>query len=223
MMLYPTIDAAGFVDGELSELAIHPRNIERTVAVPLPEGPLAPLHKWRWHEGAWTPQRDYRGETYYNPDNTDEEHRPSAWDDAPPAGWLRWVPGESKTVHAAEELKKARAAKWAQVKVWRAQARIAPLLHTRFGIFNADAEALENIKDTVAGLTAAMLIGAEPETIQWTMADENPTPYVTLTPSELREVGVMLLTRGYDAHIHSRELFEQIESAPLEALDTIVW
>ncbi|MDB5613627.1 MAG: hypothetical protein JWQ22_1280 [Devosia sp.] len=115
-------------------------------------------------------------------------------------------------------------AKWEEVKRWRAQARIAPLMQTRFGIFDADDEAVGNIKDTVAGLTAAAAIGAEPETIRWTMADENPEQYVTLTPNELREVGVLLMSRGYAAHDRSRALFDQIASVTsAQQLDSITW
>ena len=117
-----------------------------------------------------------------------------------------------------------KAEKWEEVKAWRAQASIAPLMQTRFGIFDAGPQAMSDIKDTVAGLTAAAAIGLEPPTVRWTMADENPERYVTLTPNELREVGVQLLGRGNAAHERSRILFDEIEAAGTpEALAAIAW
>lgn len=117
-----------------------------------------------------------------------------------------------------------RQAKWTEVKRWREQAAIAPLLQTQFGIFDANEKAISTIKDTVAGLTASSALGKEPKTIRWTMADENPERYVTLTPNELREVRVLLMNRATAAHDHSRVLFDEIQAAiTLEALDAITW
>lgn len=104
-------------------------------------------------------------------------------------------------------------AKWAAVKVWRAAATVAPLMQTRFGIFDAKPGDVENVKDTLAGLNAADALGIAVEPIRWTMADENAEKYVTLTLNELREVAVLLLARGNEAHVRSRALFDQIEAA----------
>jgi hypothetical protein len=115
-------------------------------------------------------------------------------------------------------------AQWEEVKRWRAAAGVEPLMQTRFGIFDAATKDMANIKDTVAGLTAAAALGSEPASIRWTMADENPDRYVTLTPNELREVGVMLLSRGNAAHEHSRALYDQIEAALTpEEVALVIW
>ena len=117
-----------------------------------------------------------------------------------------------------------RQAKWEEVKQWREGASTAPLLETRFGIFDADAKAMSNIKDAVAGLSAAAMLGQEPESIRWTMADENIVRYVSLTPNELREVGVLLMGRATAAHDRSRALFDEIEVAiTFETLNAITW
>lgn len=130
----------------------------------------------------------------------------------------------TKTWTDPRTLQALKDAKWEEVKRWRAQARVAPLMQTRFGIFDAHPEAMGNIKDTVAGLTAAAALGVEPETVRWTMADENLEQYVTLTPNELREVGVLLMARGYAVHDRSRALFDQIASVTsAQQLDSITW
>lgn len=115
-------------------------------------------------------------------------------------------------------------AKWQEVKRWRAAAKFAPLMSTRFGIFDADEEALTNIKDTLAGLGALEALYGQVAPVVWTMADENPERYVQLTLNELREVGAGLLSRGNAAHERSRVLFDQIEAATsAKQLDSITW
>lgn len=114
-----------------------------------------------------------------------------------------------------------RDAKWAEVKRWRAAAVIAPLLDTRFGTFDADAQGLENIQRTTAGLREAASIGMAPASIEWTMADNS---CVDLTPADLSEVATLLLARGNAAHERARVLRAQINATATSAdLDAIAW
>ena len=114
-----------------------------------------------------------------------------------------------------------KAAKWEEVKRWRADATVAPQLVTRFGVFDGDAAGVDNIKSAVLGLREAAAIGAAPSTIAWTMYDNSA---VELTPDELSEVAAMLLARGNVAHERARVLRLQIEAATTAAeLDALAW
>lgn len=114
-----------------------------------------------------------------------------------------------------------KAAKWEEVKRWRAEATVAPQLVTRFGVFDGDAAGVDNIKSTVLGLREAGAIGMAPSTISWTLYDNST---VELTPNELSEVAAMLLARGDAAHERARVLRSQIEAATTQAeVDAVTW
>lgn len=112
-------------------------------------------------------------------------------------------------------------AKWEEVKRWREAATVAPLLVTRFGVFDGDAAGMDNIKSTVLGLREAAEIGAAPTTVTWTLNDNST---VDLTPVEFSEVAAMLLARGDAAHQRARVLRDQIEAATTPAdLEAVQW
>lgn len=102
------------------------------------------------------------------------------------------------------------AAKWEEVKLWRAAALVAPVLSTRFGMFDADDAAVESVKNTVIGLGEASKIGMAPASIIWTLADNSA---VVLTPVELSEVSALLLMRGDAAYTRARALRVRIQAA----------
>ena len=112
-------------------------------------------------------------------------------------------------------------AKWEEVKRWREAATVAPLLVTRFGVFDGDAAGMDNIKSTVLGLREAAEIGAAPATVTWTLNDNST---VDLTPVEFSEIAAMLLARGDAAHQRARVLRDQIEAATTQAdLEVVQW
>ena len=112
-------------------------------------------------------------------------------------------------------------AKWEEVKRWREAATVAPLLVTRFGVFDGDAAGMDNIKSTVLGLREAAEIGAAPATVTWTLNDNST---VDLTPVEFGEVAAMLLARGDAAHQRARVLRELITAAGTkEEIEAITW
>jgi hypothetical protein len=113
--MLPTIDSESFHRGHIAAEAIDPAGRDRVVSAPLPSAPLADLERWRWVSGRWVATPDYRGHSWYNPDSTDEVFRASRFDEAPPAGWARWLPGTSRTVGQAEAVRK----KWIEVRKQR--------------------------------------------------------------------------------------------------------
>ena len=114
-----------------------------------------------------------------------------------------------------------KAAKWEAIKVAREEAKVAPLLDTPFGVFDADAVGMANIQGTLQGLDVAARLGNAPATVRWTLADNS---YADLTVDQLSQVGVLLLMRGNEAHEKARQLREQIDAAQTsEALETISW
>lgn len=117
MIFYPIIDADGFLTGSISEAGLNLSDVQNVVFVSPPGIPLQPLQKYRWESGAWVVRTDYRGHVWYDPDEPDaNQHRPSTWSDAPPAGWLLWSPGQDRTPSAAAVLRKAKADKWSEIK-----------------------------------------------------------------------------------------------------------
>lgn len=104
-MSFHTVDSLGFKVGEINPMVVSDRNRASVVEAALPNTALGFLERWRWVDGQWMAIKDYRGHTWYNPDNTPEEHRATAFDDAPPADWAYWVPGENKIVSIEEQIR----------------------------------------------------------------------------------------------------------------------
>ena len=135
-----------------------------------------------------------------------------------PAHTFNWVTKVWEDLRTLQELKET---KWEQVKRWREEAVVAPLLVTRFGVFDGDAASMKNIERAVLGLREAAAIGVAPETVTWTLND-NTT--VDLTSAEFSEVAAMLLARGDAAHQRARVLRGQIEAATTpEDIDAVQW
>ena len=129
-----------------------------------------------------------------------------------------WVTKAWEDPRTLQDLKDA---KWEEAKRWREAATVAPLLATRFGVFDGDAAGMDNIKSTVLGLREAAVIGAAPATVTWTLNDNST---VDLTPVEFSEIAAMLLARGDAAHQRARVLRDQIEAATSQAdLEAVQW
>lgn len=127
----------------------------------------------------------------------------------------------SKTWSDPRVLQDHKDAKWADIRRLRAAALVAPTLETRFGVFDATAEAVTSIKDTVVGLNEAAKIGVAPAFVTWTMADNSA---LDLTPAELSEVAALLLMRGDAAYVKARALRAQIEAATTVAeVEAVAW
>jgi hypothetical protein len=114
-----------------------------------------------------------------------------------------------------------KAAKWAQIKRAREAEKVAKHMATPFGVVDADVAGVENLKATMAGLQAAMSLGATPGPMAWTMANDS---VVELTPAELAQISVLLLARGNAAHVKARGLRTQIDAAATPAeVEAIGW
>ena len=112
---FPTIDVYLFHAGFISPVAVVDANRARVVETQLPETPLGQFERWRWVDGQWVATVDYRGHAWYNPDNTEDVFRAARFDDAPPAGWVLWEPGQNRVVSEAERNR----TKWAEVRKMR--------------------------------------------------------------------------------------------------------
>lgn len=110
-----TVDELGFWRGTIRQEAVNDFNRHCVVEDPLPADTLGPFEKWRRQAGAWTKCEDLRGHSWYDPDNTDNVHTAAAFDDAPPAGWAYWAPGESPVRTEAEVTRK----QWDRVRARR--------------------------------------------------------------------------------------------------------
>jgi len=214
-MIYPTIDSDFFYDGFLFEAALNPINLARVVKIMLPEEPLGQFQKWRWVTDAWRAEIDYRGNIWYNPEAIDQVHKPCAPNDAPPPGWLHWVPGENKQVGDAEALIKAKGVKWTQIKQARITAEYAGF--TWYGsTFDSDAISQQRITGAVS---LAMLDSAF--TIDWTLKDNTVR---TMNATDMIAVGVALGTHVATQFSHGQALRAQIEAATDQAgVESVVW
>lgn len=119
-------------------------------------------------------------------------------------------------------LDERRAQCWARIKAAREAAIDAPILDTPLGPIDVDAKGLERIQQTLVSLAAARELGLAPATLDWTMADNR---VVSVEPTFLASVAVMLLARGTAAHATSRVLRAQIfdPATTAEQLDAIAW
>lgn len=132
------------------------------------------------------------------------------------AGWsnisMSWVsPGDP--------MLGLRSAKWEQVKLWRAEAVVAPTMTTPFGVLHADAQGTSDIKDALLGRREAESLGMTLAPIKWTLVDNT---IAELTTTQLGLVAVMLLSRGNTYHQRARALRKQIDDATTPAeLDAI--
>jgi hypothetical protein len=111
MSLFAKIDAEGFLAGFISDVVVDPLNLDNVIFEPVPDMPLVGMAKWRWQDGAWVARTNVRGHVWYNPEEPDQVHRPTAWDDLPPVGWSYWTPGENPVISEAAQLRRARAKK----------------------------------------------------------------------------------------------------------------
>lgn len=114
--------------------------------------------------------------------------------------------------------------RWEAIKQAREFAKVAPTMITPYGIFDAHAAAVQNVKDALMGRREAeRLAGAPLPPIIWTLAGDGD-PTVEITTDQLAEVGVLLLSRGDAAHQTARELRARIDAATSAAeLDAIAW
>lgn len=110
-------------------------------------------------------------------------------------------------------------AKWEQIKQARAMAISSPL-STPYGTFDADPKARQNITDAILMVQTLEAKGL-PSGIDFTLADNE---VVTLTASEMAEVGLTLGARVQAAHTQSRTLRTDIYSATTaEEVEAISW
>lgn len=105
----------------------------------------------------------------------------------------------------------------ADLKRWRAAARFAPLLKTRFGVFQADAAGVAALVEKAAMVQAAGGVAS----VVWTLADNAA---VSLAPAELNEVVALLLARDEAAQERARALRVRVVKATSAAqLQKITW
>lgn len=113
--MLPTIGDDLFHQGFIAPAAVSDLNRHRVVDVQLPTAELGQFERWRWVDSQWVATVDYRGHSWYNPNNTEEVFRAARFDEAPPADWTYWAPGENRVVGAAERTR----AKWVAVRELR--------------------------------------------------------------------------------------------------------
>jgi hypothetical protein len=102
MSYYNTIDTHGFLAGGVLASLVSDLNRDQVVEDAIPETTLGFLERWRWVLGQWVAAVDYRGHSWYNPTNTNQVHNASTFDDAPPEGWVYWVPGENRVTSSEQ-------------------------------------------------------------------------------------------------------------------------
>ena len=126
-----------------------------------------------------------------------------------------------KTWSDPRTLRDLKDAKWVEMKKAREATIVAPLLATRFGIFDADVVGMANIRSVAADLREAAAVGRAPISIDWTMADNST---VVLTPLQLSEVVSLLMVRTITARKRARTVRTQIEAASSTSqLAALVW
>lgn len=109
------IDEFGFAIGTLKAECLNDFNRDKTVSKPIPMAPLSALQGWCWRAGEWVQATDYRGHTWYHPNDSTKRHDPRFPDDAPPFGWRYWTPGENVVVSPQE----ANRRQWALIRKLR--------------------------------------------------------------------------------------------------------
>lgn len=129
-----------------------------------------------------------------------------------PAAWsnetMSWV-----DLRSLEQLK---VSKWEEVKQARQLADESPLI-TPYGVFDADYQSQQKI----AGAVQLALMAPNTWSIDWTLHDNS---VVTLTKSQLVEVGVTLGTRTSSLYEQSRTIRDSINNAESrEALALVTW
>jgi len=211
-LAHPTIDADGFASGSIAESAVNPLNVVSVVTAPVPEGPLAPLRRWRWRGGAWAGELDYRGFTFYNPANTSQEHNPARFDDAPPEGWTHWVPGENKVVGAAEGLRSAKAAKWSEVKQARDAAELSTFTYGAL-VLDGDLDAQRRLAAYISVSKSALAAG-QPFAADFTLTNN---AQVTLSAADFVGIEMAKVQSVAAAFARATALRAQIDSAQSEA------
>lgn len=118
-------------------------------------------------------------------------------------------------------LEELRSARWEAIKAAREAAKVAPTMETPYGVVDADAKAIENLKGTLMGLQAAQSLGQTIGLITWTMADNSEQQF---TLAQLSEIAMLVLGRGNAAHEKGRLLRAQIDAAQTpEAVEAVVW
>lgn len=144
------------------------------------------------------------------------------WRQRPPAPSEHhaWSP-TVKAWYDPRTLDDIKASKWAEIKEAREEAKVAPTIDTPFGVLDADAVAVQNVERTLAGLREATALGIAPTTITWTLADNTD---VSLTPTQLAHIAVLLLNRGNAAHERARYLRTLIDQATtVDEVSQISW
>jgi hypothetical protein len=116
-------------------------------------------------------------------------------------------------------LEQRKAERWEQIKLARTAAINAPLV-TPYGTFDADPASRQNITDAILMVQTLDQLG-EPSSIDFTLADNS---VVTLTVSEMVDVGLRLGAQVQAAHATSRVLRGQLDAATTaEAVDSVHW
>lgn len=127
----------------------------------------------------------------------------------------------TKAWHDPRTLQDLRDQRWEVIKKAREAAKVAPTMSTPYGVVDADAKALENIKSTLLGMQSVIALGGTPGPITWTMADDSDQE---LTYAQLSEIALLLLGRGNVAHERARQLRAQIDAAQTpEEVAAVVW
>lgn len=106
-MMLPLVDDFGFFRGWLDESAVNEKNsvyiVRQNPPTDLPNYGM----KWCWDGLQWVATVDYRGRTWYNPEDTDQIYTTNVYDAAPPEGWVEWLPSANKVIKPAENTRKA--------------------------------------------------------------------------------------------------------------------
>ena len=202
---FPTVDGDGFLSGSIAAVAVNKRNQHSVVRTQLPTTPLGQFDKWRWVGRAWVAEKDYRGHSWYNPENTGEVHAAERFNDAPPPGWAWWAPGKNRVVGEVEALTRAKDEKWANVKKRRNAAEYGTLAWEG-STFDADVTSRNRLMGVAM---AAQQRGGPPAEIMWRLADNSSR---RLTTAQLADVNAALWQRAVDAHTRAAELRSQINA-----------
>lgn len=211
------IDFDGFFTGYINKEFVSLNNVSRIVEEPCPGDPFTVgLTRWKWTGTAWEEVTDYRRGTWYNPENTSERHEAASWDDAPPAGWVYWAPGEEIVVGASEALQAAKQIRWEKVKEERVR-QFSLQASTSNGIKYR----ISKDENNLMKLQEIRRAGKVPSEFLSTWVDDENTK-LSLDQPALDSFTIQMGLRGQAIYTHSWNLRDLIESSSsFEELDLI--
>jgi len=214
------IDALGFAIGLIGAEFVVDANRATCVSQATPSTPLAPLTGWWWSGADWQQKTDNRGCSWYNPDDINAVFSAASPDDAPPAGWAQWLPGQNRQPTAAQALAMAQGLAWARIKAAR-DAAIAAGVTYNGNVYDSDATAQLRVTGAATMAQLAIASGNTAYSITWTLANNS---IVTLTAQEVIAMAQAVGTNYQASFSKAQGLRGQITAATTQAqLDAVVW